>query len=63
MVIRLKCIEISNDYVVQKELTCCRLCCRSIILQKQAHRKEDHIFVWGEDWMKAVKKYRLPIVR
>ena len=35
MMIILKCIEISNHYIVYQELT---KCCRSIILQKQTNK-------------------------
>ena len=52
LVISLKYIEISNHYVVQKELTCCR----SIVHQKQTLGKKDHIFCFGSRvWMSSQK--------
>ena len=41
---------------------------RSIIYQKQTHRKRNHICVYetweeGRNWMKAVKRQKLPAIR
>lgn len=51
LVISFKCIEISNHYVVQKELTCCR----SILHQKQTLGKKITFYFETRGWMSSQK--------
>ena len=69
MVIILKCIEISNHYVVHQEL---KQCCRSIILQKRTNKSlKKRSDLWlpeagargRRNWIKVVKRYQLPVIR
>ena len=69
MVIILECIKILNHYVVQQELM---KFSRSIILQKQTKKlmeKEIRFVVtryrgWSrQNWMKAIKRHKLPVIR
>ena len=45
-------------------------CCRSIVLQKQTHRKKDHICDYQRgssagkgNWMRVFKRYKFPVIR
>ena len=68
IVIILKCIEILNSYVVYQELI---KFCRSTILQKQIklQKKKSELRLLkagirgSGNWMKALKRYNLPVVR
>ena len=62
----LKCIEVLNYCAVYQELT---WWCRSAILQKQTHGKRAQICGYQKQgvkerkWIKAVKRYKLPVTR